>query len=144
MMAAVIMENLHGDKIQRSGTRRWEGDGERREALRDKGKGVKRSGGREGGDAGVMRRRMKRKRKRWSGGTYKWRVGQSHDPSRHFSDEYDEDDGEELQGGKKKKKKRENYGKNNKNLSLVLKFSKARIIFNNSSKNLKHSPVAAS
>lgn len=36
--------------------------------------------------------------------TYEWRVGQSHDSGCHFSDEYDEDDGEELQEGKKRRR----------------------------------------
>lgn len=45
MMATAMMENLHGDKIQRvgrGGERVKEKDGEGRDELRDKGRGGKR------------------------------------------------------------------------------------------------------
>lgn len=53
-------------------------------ALGDKGEGGREGEGRNKG------------RKERSGGTYKGGVGQSHDAGRHFSDENDEDDAEEL------------------------------------------------
>ena len=54
MMAAALMENLHGDKIQRvgrGGERVKEKDREGRDELRDKGRGVKRRSG--GGERAV-------------------------------------------------------------------------------------------
>lgn len=80
MMAHAKMEDLLGDNIQRV-RRQVQKDSEGRKEHRNKGNGVK-------------RRNLKKEKEV----TYKRRVGQSHESCCHFSDEYDEDDGEELQG----------------------------------------------